>query len=96
MLNIYLGGINMTFGLFNLLFAVALTFLLTVGLMYAVSGNDNPTPTQIRNRIIMRRKWRKIKKALTPDDIIFPMLLGLLGLGIVGYLAVQLSIGGIG
>jgi len=86
----------MTFGLFNLLFAVALTFLLTVGLMFAVSGNDNPTPTQIRNRIIMRRKWRKIKKALTPDDIIFPMLLGLLGLGIIGYLAVQLSIGGIG
>ena len=86
----------MTFGLFNLLFAVALTFLLTVGLMFAVSGNDNPTPAQIRNRIIMRRKWRKIKKALTPDDIIFPMLLGLLGLGIVGYLAVQLSIGGIG
>ena len=37
----------MTFGLFNLLFAVALTFLLTLGLMYAVSGNDNPTPTQI-------------------------------------------------
>ena len=96
MLNIYLGGINMTFGLYNLLFAVALTFLLTLGLMYAVSGNDNPTPTQIRNRIIMRRKWRKIKKALTPDDIIFPMLLGLLGLGIIGYLAVQLSIGGIG
>ena len=86
----------MTFGLYNLLFAVALTFLLTVGLMFAVSGNDNPTPTQIRNRIIMRRKWRKIKKALTPDDIIFPMLLGLLGLGIIGYLAVQLSIGGIG
>jgi len=86
----------MTFGLYNLLFAVALTFLLTLGLMYAVSGDDNPTPTQIRNRIIMRRKWRKIKKALTPDDIIFPMLLGLLGLGIIGYLAVQLSIGGIG
>ena len=86
----------MTFGLYNLLFAVALTFLLTLGLMFAVSGNDNPTPTQIRNRIIMRRKWRKIKKALTPDDIIFPMLLGLLGLGIIGYLAVQLSIGGIG
>ena len=40
MLNIYLGGINMTFGLFNLLFAVALTFLLTLGLMYAVSGDD--------------------------------------------------------
>ena len=64
--------------------------------MFATSGNDNPTPAQIRNRIIMRRKWRKIKKALTPDEIIFPMLLGLLVLGIVGYLAVQLSIGGIG
>ena len=37
--------------------------------------SDNPTPTQIKNRIIMRRKWRKIKKALTPDDIIFPFLL---------------------
>tara|TARA_A100001388_G_C28764260_1_gene499708 strand:+ start:2251 stop:2511 length:261 start_codon:yes stop_codon:yes gene_type:complete len=86
----------MTFGLYNLLFAVALTFLLTLGLMYAVSGEDNPTPTQIKNRIIMRRKWRKIKKALTPDEVIFPMLLGLLVLGIVGYLAVQLSIGGIG
>ncbi|MEC7124249.1 MAG: hypothetical protein VXW16_00065 [Bacteroidota bacterium] len=64
--------------------------------MYATSGNDNPTPAQIRNRIIMRRRWRKIKRALRPDDIIFPMLLGLLGLGIIGYLAVQLSIGGIG
>ena len=85
----------MTFGLYNLLFAVALTFLLTVGLMFAVSGNDNPTPTRIRNRIIMRRKWRKIKKALTPDEVIFPMLLGLLVLGLVGYLAVQLSLGGV-
>ena len=85
----------MTFGLYNLLFAVALTFLLTVGLMFAVSGNDNPTPTQIRNRIIMRRKWRKIKKALTPDEVIFPMLLGLLVLGLVVYLAVQLSLGGV-
>ena len=85
----------MTFGLYNLLFAVALTFLLTVGLMFAVSGNDNPTPTQIRNRIIMRRKWKKIKKALTPDEVIFPMLLGLLVLGLVGYIAVQLSLGGV-
>ena len=80
----------------NLVLAVAVSFLLVVGLMFATSGNDNPTPAQIRNRIIMRRKWRKIKKALTPDDIIFPMLLGLLGLGLVGYLAVQVSIGGIG
>tara|TARA_R100000388_G_scaffold86445_1_gene65947 strand:- start:159 stop:413 length:255 start_codon:yes stop_codon:yes gene_type:complete len=80
----------------NLVLAVAVSFLLVVGLMFATSGNDNPTPAQIRNRIIMRRRWRKIKRALRPDDIIFPMLLGLLGLGLMGYLAVQLSIGGIG
>ena len=79
----------------NLILAVAVSFLLVMGLMFATSGNDNPTPAQIRNRIIMRRRWRKIKKALTPDDIIFPMLLGLLGLGIVGYLAVQISLGGL-
>jgi len=55
---------------------------------------DNPTPVQIKNRIIMRRKWRKIKKALTPDDIIFPMLLAMVVLGLVGYGAVQLSLRG--
>ena len=33
---------------------------------------DNPTPVQIKNRIIMRRWLRKWKKRLTPDDIIFP------------------------
>ena len=52
---------------------------------------DNPTPTQIKNRIIMRRKWRKIKKALTPDDIIFPMLLGIIVLGLIGYGAIRLG-----
>ena len=50
----------MEFGLLNMLFAVGLTFLLTVGLMYSVSENDNPTPTQIKNRIICRRRWKKI------------------------------------
>ena len=72
----------MEFGLFNLLFAVALTFLLTVGLMYSVSENDNPTPTQIKNRIVCRRRWRKIKKALTPDEVVFPFLMGVLILGL--------------
>mgnify|MGYP001263053318 FL=1 len=79
----------------NLILAVAVSFLLVMGLMFATSGNDNPTPAQIRNRIIMRRRWRKIKRALRPDDVIFPMLLGLLGLGLVGYLAVQVSLGGL-
>ena len=72
----------MEFGLLNMLFAVGLTFLLTVGLMYSVSENDNPTPTQIKNRIICRRRWRKIKKALTPDEVIFPFLMGVLIIGL--------------
>ena len=72
----------MEFGLLNMLFAVGLTFLLTVGLMYSVSENDNPTPTQIKNRIICRRRWKKIKKALTPDEVVFPFLMGVLILGL--------------
>ena len=54
-------------------------------------NKDNPTPQQIKNRIILKRKWRKIKKALTPDEIIFPMMLGILALGLVGYLAIKLG-----
>ena len=50
-----------------------------------------PTPQQIKNKIIIDRKLRKIKKALTPDEIIFPMLLGIIILGAVGFLAVKLS-----
>tara|TARA_R100000353_G_scaffold72878_1_gene55742 strand:+ start:2103 stop:2321 length:219 start_codon:yes stop_codon:yes gene_type:complete len=53
--------------------------------------SDNPTPQQIKNRIILRRKWRKIKKALKPDDIIFPMMLGIIALSLVGYLAIKLG-----
>jgi len=67
-------------------------FLIAIGLMYAVSSEGgNPTPTQIKNRIIMRRKWKKIKKALTPDEIIFPMILAIIILGAVGYLAVLMG-----
>lgn len=50
-----------------------------------------PTPQQIKNKIILDRKLRKLKKALTPDEIIFPMLLGIIILGAVGFLAVKLS-----
>lgn len=53
--------------------------------------SDNPTPQQIKNRIILRRKWRKIKRALKPDDIIFPMMLGIIALSLVGYLAIKLG-----
>ena len=30
----------------------------------------------------MRRKWKKIKKALTPDEVIFPFLMGVLIIGL--------------
>ncbi len=53
--------------------------------------SDNPTPQQIKNRIILRRKWRKIKRALRPDDIIFPMMLGIIALSLVSYLAIKLG-----
>ena len=53
--------------------------------------SDNPTPQQIKNRIILRRKWRKIKRALKPDDVIFPMMLGIIALSLVGYLAIKLG-----
>ena len=72
--------------------SIAIAFLLIGGLMFAVSSEgDNPTPTQIRNRIIFRRWVRKWKRKLTPDEIIFPMLLGIIILGVVGYLAVKLG-----
>ena len=53
--------------------------------------SDNQTPQQIKNRIILRRKWRKIKRALRPDDVIFPMMLGIIALFLVGYLAIKLG-----
>ena len=53
--------------------------------------SDNPTPQQIKNRIILRRKWKKIKRALRPDDVIFPMMLGIIALFLVGYLAIKLG-----
>ena len=53
--------------------------------------SDNPTPQQIKNRIILRRKWRKIKRALRPDDVIFPMMLGIIALSLVSYLAIKLG-----
>jgi len=50
-----------------------------------------PTPQQIKNKIILDRKLKKLKKALTPDEIILPMLVGVFILALVGWLAVKLS-----
>ena len=34
---------------------IFISFLLVIGLMYAVSsGGGNPTPTQIKNRIVLK------------------------------------------
>ena len=72
--------------------SIAIAFLLIGGLMFAVSTEgSNPTPTQIRNRIIFRRWVKKWKRKLTPDEIIFPMLLGIIILGAVGFLAIRLG-----
>ena len=72
--------------------SIAIAFLLIGGLMFAVSTEgDNPTPTQIRNRIIFRRWVRKWKRKLTPDEIIFPMLLGIIILGAVAFLTIRLG-----
>lgn len=50
-----------------------------------------PTPQQIKNKIIIDRKIRKLKRALKPDEIIFPMLLGIIILGAVGFLAIAVA-----
>ena len=72
--------------------SIAIAFLLIGGLMFAVSSEgDNPTPTQIKNRIIFKRWIRKWKRKLTPDEIIFPMLLGIIILGAVSFLAIRLG-----
>ena len=52
----------MEFGLLNMLFAVGLTFLLTVGLMYSVSENDNPTPTQIKIELFAEGVGKKSRR----------------------------------
>ena len=72
--------------------SIAIAFLLIGGLMFAVSTEgDNPTPTQIRNRIIFRRWIKKWKRKLTQDEIIFPMLLAIIILGAVAFLTIRLG-----
>ena len=58
---------------------MVVVIVLVLGLMFAVSSEGkNPTPTQIKNRIIMRRKWRKFKKMLAVDEVIAPFVGGLI------------------
>ena len=58
---------------------MAISFLLVIGLMYAVSSEgSNPTPMQIKNRIKMRRAWRKFKRTLAIDEVLAPFIGGLI------------------
>jgi hypothetical protein len=80
----------MEFIAFNILF-----FLLVIGLIYAVSsGGGNPTPTQIKNRIVFNRWVKKWKKRLNifEQEQILGMILLVIGLGMIGLLIIHGSI----
>jgi len=80
----------MEFIAFNILF-----FLLVIGLMYAVSsGGGNPTPTQIKNRIVFNRWVKKWKKRLNifEQEQVLGMILLVIGLGMLGLLVIHGSI----
>jgi len=77
----------MEFIAFNILF-----FLLVIGLMYAVSsGGGNPTPQQIKNRIVFNRWKKKWKKRLNifEQGQILGMILLVIGLGMIGLLIIH-------
>ena len=38
--------------------------------------SDNPTPQQIKNRIILRRKWKNFKKIFSLDDEVIAFMFG--------------------
>ena len=69
-----------------------LLFLLIIGLMYAVSsGGGNPTPQQIKNRIVFNRWKRKWLKRLNifEQGQILGMILLVIGLGMIGLLIIH-------
>ena len=74
---------------------IFISFLLVVGLMYAVSsGGGNPTPTQIKNRIVFNRWKRKRLKRLNilEHEQVVGMILLVIGLGMLGLLVIHGSI----
>ena len=74
---------------------IFVSFLLVVGLMYSVSsGGGNPTPQQIKNRIVFnrwKRKWLKRLNILEQEQIL-GMILLVIGLGMLGLLVIHGSI----
>ena len=74
---------------------IFISLLLVVGLMYAVSsGGGNPTPQQIKNRIVFNRWIKKWKKRLNifEQEQILGMILLVIGLGMLGLLVIHGSI----
>ena len=74
---------------------IMVSFLLVIGLMYAVSSEGgNPTPTQIKNRIVFnrwKRKWLKRLNILEHEQVV-GMILLVIGLGMLGLLVIHGSI----
>ena len=74
---------------------IFVAFLLVIGLMYAVSSEgENPTPTQIKNRIVFNRwksKWKRRLNILEHEQIL-GMILLVIGLGMLGLLVIHGSI----
>ena len=74
---------------------IFISLLLVVGLMYAVSsGGGNPTPQQIKNRIVFNRWKRKWQRRLNifEQEQILGMILLVIGLGMLGLLVIHGSI----
>jgi hypothetical protein len=74
---------------------IFISFLLVIGLMYAVSSEGgNPTPTQIKNKIVFNRWIKKWKKRLNifEQEQILGMILLVIGLGMLGLLVIHGSI----
>ena len=69
-----------------------MSILLVIGLMYAVSsGGGNPTPQQIKNRIVFnrwKRKWKKRLNILEHEQVV-GMILLVIGLGMLGLLVIH-------
>ena len=74
---------------------IFISLLLVVGLMYAVSsGGGNPTPQQIKNRIVFNRWKRKWQRRLNifEQEQVLGMILLVVGLGMLGLMIIHGSI----
>ena len=71
----------------NLLFVFGCFISVGLLILLVSTSERQPTRQQIRNQQKMRRWWRSFKRE---GEIIFPFILGVIILGLVGYIATQL------